>query len=159
MTQTREDVYLVSSVPDPAWPGGTNFLPCDPDEFRAAFAGYHPELRQVVNAAPEITKWPVFDRPPLPHWSAGNLVLLGDACHPLMPYMASGAAMAIEDAAVLARCITQFSDPAEAFQRFEAARMPRVEKVREISKANTWLKYPTDPDWLFKYDAREAVLF
>ena len=157
MTQRREEVYLVSSVPDPTWLGGTGFLPCDLDDFRAAFAGYHPELRQVVHAATEVTKWPVFDRPPLPHWSRGRLVLLGDACHPLMPYMASGAAMAIEDAAVLARCIAQFDHP-EAFARFEATRAPRVEKVRTISFANSWLRGPTDPDWLFRYDATKTAL-
>ncbi len=158
MTQAREEVYLVSSVPDPTWPGGGGFVPGDLDEFRTAFTGFHPALQRIVAAAPEVTKWPVFDRPPLPRWSEGRCVLLGDACHPLMPYMASGAAMAIEDAAILARSLADFDDPAEAFLVYEATRTPRVEQVRTISLANTWLRTPVDPSWLFCYDACEAPL-
>jgi 6-hydroxynicotinate 3-monooxygenase len=155
MTQAREDVYLVSSVPEANWDSDASFVPCDRDAFQAAFKGYHPELRQIVAAAPEVTKWPVFDREPVDHWSRGPVVLLGDACHPLLPYMAAGAAMAIEDGAVLARCIDAFGSdhPAEAFAVYAASRMPRVEMVRRISLANTWLRTPVDPDWLFGYDA------
>jgi 6-hydroxynicotinate 3-monooxygenase len=155
MTQAREEVYLVTSAPQAAWSGETSFVPCDRDEFIAEFAGYHAELRQVVETAPEVTKWPVLDRAPVERWHQGRVVLLGDACHPLRPYMASGAAMAIEDAAVLARCVGEFGgdDPAESFAWYQANRMPRVEKVRQISHVNTWLKTPTDPDWLFCYDA------
>ena len=63
--------------------------------------------------------------------------------------------MAIEDAAVLARCIGELGRrrPAESFVWYEANRMPRVNKVQDISAQNTWLRQPVDPDWLFKYDA------
>jgi 6-hydroxynicotinate 3-monooxygenase len=112
-------------------------------------------LRQVIEAAPAVTKWPVFDREPVDRWHSGNIVLLGDACHAMRPYMAAGAAMAIEDAAVLTRCIAEFgsTDPAESFAWYEANRMPRVEHVQQISSVNTWLRTPTNPDWLFTYDA------
>jgi 6-hydroxynicotinate 3-monooxygenase len=155
MTQAREEVYIVTSAPQAEWTGSASFVPCDRDEFIATFDGYHAELRQVVQAAPQITKWPVFDREPVDQWSGGRIVLLGDACHPLRPYMAAGAAMAIEDAAVLARCIAEFGsgDASESFAWYEANRMPRVAKVQQISLANTWLRTPTDPDWLFRYDA------
>ena len=155
MTQTREEVYIVTSAPQAEWSETASFVPCDRDEFIATFDGYHKELRQVVEAAPEVTKWPVFDREPIDVWSSGRIVLLGDACHPIRPYMAAGAALAIEDAAVLARCISEFGkdDPSESFAWYEANRMPRVDKVQTISQANTWLRTPTDPDWLFKYDA------
>lgn len=160
MTQAREEVYVVSSVPAPEWTSPQSFLPCDRDAFIAAFEGYHPELRQVVAAAPEVTQWPVFDREPVECWSRANVVLLGDACHPLRPYMASGAAMAIEDGAVLARCLADIGrdDPAEAFRWYEANRMPRTNKVQRISVANTWFRGPTDPDWLFCYDACDVPL-
>ena len=84
-----------------------------------------------------------------------RIVLLGDACHPLRPYMAAGAAMAIEDAAVLARCIAEFGmdDASESFAWYEANRVPRVGKVQHFSLTNTWLRTPTNPDWLFRYDA------
>jgi 6-hydroxynicotinate 3-monooxygenase len=160
MTQTREEVYIVTSAPQAEWSETASFVPCDRDEFIATFDGYHKELRQVVEAAPEVTKWPVFDREPIHVWSSGRIVLLGDACHPIRPYMAAGAALAIEDAAVLARCIAEFGkdDASESFAWYEANRMPRVDKVQTISQANTWLRTPTDPDWLFKYNACEVPL-
>jgi 6-hydroxynicotinate 3-monooxygenase len=155
MTQTREEVYIVTSAPQSEWTADASFVPCDRDEFIATFDGYHPELRQVVAAAPEVTKWPVFDREPVDIWSGGRIVLLGDACHPLRPYMAAGAAMAIEDAAILARCIAAFGQDGteQSFAWYEANRKPRVGEVQRISLANTWLRTPVNPDWLFCYDA------
>jgi 6-hydroxynicotinate 3-monooxygenase len=155
MTQAREEVYIVTSAPQEQWTTNASFVPCDRDEFVATFDGYHTELRQIVHAAPAVTKWPVFDRDAVARWSADRIVLLGDACHPLRPYMAAGAAMAIEDAAVLARCIAEFglNDASESFAWYEANRMPRVREVQHISSINTWLRAPTDPDWLFRYDA------
>jgi 6-hydroxynicotinate 3-monooxygenase len=155
MTQAREEVYLVTSAPQAEWTATASFVPCDRGEFIATFDGYHPELRQIVTTAPEVTKWPVYDREPADTWSGGRIVLLGDACHPMRPYMAAGAAMAIEDAAVLARCITEFGSggPDESFAWYEANRKPRVGEVQRISLANTWLRTPVNPDWFFRYDA------
>lgn len=160
MTQAREDVYIVTSAPQAEYNSNAAFVPCDRDEFVAAFDGYHAELRQVVKAAPEITKWPVYDREPTDRWSGPRMVLLGDACHPMRPYMAAGAAMAIEDAAVLARCIAEFGrgDAEESFAWYRANRGPRVHKVQQISMANTWLRTPTDPEWFFRYDACTVAL-
>jgi 6-hydroxynicotinate 3-monooxygenase len=158
MTQARQEVYVVSSVPAAEWNAEASFVPGDRDAFIAAFDGYHRELRQVVAAAPEVTIWPVFDREPVDCWSGGSIVLLGDACHPMRPYMASGAAMAIEDAAVLARCLADIADRADAFRWYETNRMGRTAKVARISAANTWFRGPTDPDWLFTYDATTVPL-
>ncbi|MGN1287012.1 MAG: salicylate 1-monooxygenase, partial [Bradyrhizobium sp.] len=74
---------------------------------------------------------------------------------PMTPYMAQGAAMAIEDAAVLSRCLAgvERDGVAEAFRRFEATRKPRTSRVQASSRTNTWLKNPTDPDWVYGYDA------
>jgi 6-hydroxynicotinate 3-monooxygenase len=155
MTQAREDVYIVTSAPQAQWTESAAFVPCDRDEFIATFEGYHAELRQVVTTAPEVTKWPVFDREPTSRWSGERIALLGDACHPMRPYMAAGAAMAIEDAAVLARCIAEFGDDdaGESFVWYEANRMPRVNKVQQVSLSNTWLRTPVEPEWFFCYDA------
>lgn len=155
MNQTREEVYIVTSAPQAEWNETASFVPCDRDEFLAIFDGYHPELRKVIEAAPEVTKWPVFDLEQLTSWHRGNVVLLGDACHAMRPYMAAGAAMAIEDAAILARSISDYGmrDPAVSFAWYEANRMPRVRKVQQISETNTWLRSPVDPTWLFAYDA------
>ncbi|WP_040485564.1 hypothetical protein [Lutibaculum baratangense] len=79
---------------------------------------------------------------------------MGDACHAMRPYMAAGGAMAIEDAAVLSRCIAGFDDLRTAFSVYEATRIPRVGEVQRISIANSWMHGPTeDVDWFFDYDA------
>jgi salicylate hydroxylase/6-hydroxynicotinate 3-monooxygenase len=97
----------------------------------------------------------LIDRDPHSQWSQGNITLLGDACHPMTPYMAQGAAMAIEDAAMLSRCLANVDRDgvAVAFRRFEATRKPRTSRVQLSSRTNTWLKERTDPDWVYGYDA------
>jgi 6-hydroxynicotinate 3-monooxygenase len=155
MTQAREEIYIVTSAPQPEWTSNAAFVPCGREELIATFDGYHAELRQVVNAATDITKWPIFDREPVERWSDDRIVLLGDACHPMRPYMAAGAAMAIEDAGILARCIAEVGsdDAGESFAWYQANRKPRVRKVQQISMVNTWLRTPIDPEWFFRYDA------
>jgi salicylate hydroxylase/6-hydroxynicotinate 3-monooxygenase len=64
-------------------------------------------VRAVLEACPDCHKWAILEREPLARWSQGRVVLLGDACHPMTPYMAQGAATSIEDAAVLARCLDE----------------------------------------------------
>ena len=116
-------------------------------------------MRAVLAAAPEVHKWGIFERDPLPTWSKGRVVLLGDACHPMTPYMASGAAMALEDAAVLARCVDARSTTSRrrsASTRRPASRAPRA--VQPGSSANTWMRNETNPDWLYGYDAWTAPL-
>ena len=87
-------------------------------------------------------KWALVDRDPLERWCDRNVTLLGDSCHPMTPYMAQGAAMAIEDAAILSRCLegVEREGIAEAFQRFEATRKERTSRVQLTSRTNTWLK-------------------
>ena len=71
----------------------------------AAFAGWHPQVRRIIAAADTCFIWALFDRDPLPRWSVGRTTLLGDACHPMYPFMGQGAAQAIEDGATLAACL------------------------------------------------------
>ena len=73
----------------------------------------------------------------------------------MMPYMAQGAAMAIEDAAALSRCLDGVDSDGvvDAFRRFETTRKPRTSRVQLSSRANTWLRDQTDPDWVYEYDA------
>ena len=160
ITKSREEIYLVTSAPQGEWHESASFVPCSRVEVLAAFDGFHPEVREVISRAPELTKWPIFDREPMAKWSNGNITLLGDACHPMRPYMAQGAAMAIEDAAVLSRCFEAVSseDAADVFALYEANRMPRTNRVQEVSLSNTFLREPTDPMWVFGYDAVTAPL-
>lgn len=104
----------------------------------AAFEGWHPQIRRIISAAETCFIWALFDRDPLPRWSAGRATLLGDACHPMYPFMAQGAAQAIEDGACLAACLAEErnADPAETLRRYERTRLPRVTRLQEMSRAN-----------------------
>jgi 6-hydroxynicotinate 3-monooxygenase len=155
--QSREEIYLVTSAKGD-WHSQTSWEFCSGEEVASAFKGFHAEVRKVIETAPKLTKWPILDIEPISTWSKGRLVLLGDACHAMMPYMASGAAMAIEDAAVLARCLLQSDDYTSAFALYQTSRMPRVTKVHRISAENTFLRSPTDPTWVFGYDAISVPL-
>ena len=150
--QSRNEIYLVTSAKS-EWHSRAAWEFCAKEEVANAFEGFHPEVRKVIELAPQLTKWPILDIEPISKWSDRNLVLLGDACHAMTPYMASGAAMAIEDAAVLVRCLIRTDDCTAAFALYQQTRMPRVSKVQRISAENTFLRYPSDPTWVFGYDA------
>ena len=108
----------------------------DVEEARAAFDGWHPQVRGILAAVDETFVWALFDRPPLDRWSRGRVTLLGDACHPMLPFMAQGAAQAIEDGATLAACLAEGGDPAEALRRYERLRLPRASRVQALSAGN-----------------------
>jgi len=160
VTAARDEVYFTTSQPERAdWITTESWsTKGDLGELHEAFASFHPDVRAVLAAAPEVHKWGIFEREPLPTWCKGNVTLLGDACHPMTPYMASGAAMALEDAAVLARCLAEITDVAEAFRVYEATRKERASAVQTGSSANTWMRNATDPDWLYGYDAWSVPL-
>lgn len=162
-THDRSQLYFVTSVPEPAdWMTRESWSARgDVNELRAAYEGFHPEVRMVLEACPACHKWAILEREPLPRWSDGCVALLGDACHPMTPYMAQGAATAIEDAVVLARCISAAGgdDFPAAFQRYESVRKPRTSRIQAISSANTWMSGGNDdPAWLYAYDAWNVPL-
>ncbi|ATF84921.1 FAD-dependent monooxygenase [Burkholderia gladioli] len=154
VTEKRDEYYYVTGVPQAEWPAGVSMVDSSREEMREAFAGFHPDIQHLIDVSPSITKWPLLERDPLPLWSRGRLVLLGDACHPMKPHMAQGAAMAIEDAAMLARCLDEvgIADYANAFALYEANRAARASKVQLVSHNNTWLRTNEDPAWVFAYD-------
>lgn len=156
----RSEVYFVTSQPEPDFRLESWSTKGDVNTLRAAFADFHPQVRHVLDACPEVHKWALVDRDPLDQWAKGNITLLGDACHPMTPYMAQGAAMAIEDAAVLSRCLQGVGRDgvADAFRRFEATRKPRTSRVQLSSRTNTWLRDKTDTDWVYAYNAWTAPL-
>jgi salicylate hydroxylase len=147
-------------------------------ELRAGCRGWNETVTRIIDAMDVTLKWALFDRMPLPRWSFGRVTLLGDACHPMLPYVAQGASQAIEDAAVLAACLADAhaDEPSSALQRYEALRLPRVSAVQAIARANAGrFHLPDGPeqcardaamaqsfgltpaiDWLYGYDA-EAI--
>ena len=102
----------------------------------AAFADWHEQVRTIIAAAETCFIWALFDRDPLPRWSVGRTTLLGDACHPMYPFMGQGAAMAIEDGGTLAACLDAIADPAQALRDYERLRLPRVTRLQQMSRAN-----------------------
>ncbi len=160
-TGKRDEYYFVSGVPQAHWEGGdASFIGCSREAMYEAFEGYHPTVQALIANADTITKWPLLNRQPLPVWSTGRMVLLGDACHPMKPHMAQGAAMAIEDGAMLARCLqeTGLTDYATAFRLYEANRKDRASRVQAVSNANTWLRTQEDPAWVYGYELFEHPL-
>jgi 6-hydroxynicotinate 3-monooxygenase len=116
-------------------------------------------VRAVLAAAPEVRKWALVERDPMPSWGRNRTVLLGDACHPMVPYMAQGAASAIEDAVVLARCLAGADDDiSAALAACAASRKERTARMQLTSRENSWLRQKTDTDWVYDYDAWHAEL-
>jgi 6-hydroxynicotinate 3-monooxygenase len=158
VTARRDEVYVMAALPAERWDGDGSAVPGRLDEFIAAFDGAHPDLRRAAAAATDVTVLPICDRPRNDCWSMGRVVLTGDACHAVRPFMAAGGSMAIEDAAILCRCIAGFADPSTAFAHYAAVRIPRVAEVQRISIENSWMHGPTEVDWFFGYDPCLAAL-
>jgi salicylate hydroxylase len=105
--------------------------PGDPATLHARAARWAPALRTLIEAPQRWEKWALHDHPPLPQWGVGPVTLLGDAAHAMRPFLAQGAAMAIEDAAVLARCLAARPDnPAHGLRAYETLRQPRTARVQ-----------------------------
>ena len=129
----RDDIATAMAVTNPGpWPAMSN-------ELRKAYAGFHPEARALLDACESVTKSALYVRDPLPNWSVGRVTLLGDACHPMVPFMAQGACMAVEDAVVLGRALENVESRgdrsrAEALRkhtkRTDRARTDRVSRQR-----------------------------
>jgi salicylate hydroxylase len=118
------------------------------EDLRAADAGWHPQVQQVIDAVDETFIWAVLDRPPIDRWSHGRITMLGDACHPMIPFMGQGGAQAIEDAAALTACLIKCGDDIEgALKLYETVRLPRTTQIQNGSWANkTRFHMPDGPD-------------
>jgi salicylate hydroxylase len=129
----------VVAIMEDSWnaPGWSE--PAARDELRRRFSPRHwaPQALAVINAPEAWLKWALYDRRPLLSWSQGPVALLGDAAHPMQPYLAQGAAMAIEDAAVAAQCLAQRpDDPAAALRTYSTTRRARAWKVQRLAARN-----------------------
>ena len=162
VTANHDEVYFVTSQPEDAgWVTPESWsAKGDLNVLREAYAGFHPEVQAVLRACPEVHKWALLERDPLPRWVEGNVALLGDACHPMPPYMAQGAASALEDAAILSRCLNDLGSGGvnAALRRYEATRKPRATQIQGNSSKNNWMREATDPTWVYGYDAWSTPL-
>src|SRR4051794_25886831 len=151
----RDELYFVTSTPEPEFSIESWSAKGDLATLRAAYDTFHPQVRAILAACPDVHKWALVERDPLPRWVEGNVALLGDACHPMTPYMAQGASTSIEDAAILSRCLDGVDRDGvhDALRRYEATRKPRTSRIQQTSAQNTWLREPHDADWVYGYDA------
>ena len=146
-------------------------------ELANDFSGWHADVQTLIENIETPYKWALMVRGPMDSWSKGRITLLGDACHPTLPFLGQGAVMAIEDAYVLAACIEKyFDDPAKALSRYEEIRRERTSAVVRKAHENRasafeprlaekdavaeivardWMKVRVNErlDWLYNYDA------
>ena len=135
--QAERLVNFVAVVEQDSW---TRESWTDQGDLAAALAeyeGWHPQVRTILGSVDRTFVWALFDRAPLERWSAGRVTLLGDACHPMLPFMAQGAAQAVEDGATLTACLLRERDDIpEALRTYERLRRPRASKIQGLSAAN-----------------------
>jgi salicylate hydroxylase len=129
-------------------------------EMLAAFAGWNDALLEMLSKVEHVFKWGIYDRDPLAHWTSGRITLLGDAAHPMMPTLAQGASITLEDAYALARNVARHTDdPRRALRAYEAERIDRARRVQLQARDqfNNNRKVPAPPplsrDWIFEHDA------
>ena len=154
------ETFVFATAPQAEWTEESWTSEGDVEELRAVYADFHPEARALLDACRTVTKSALYVRQPMPRWSSGNVTLLGDACHPMVPFMAQGACMAIEDSVVLARVLdgVAAADIPAAFERYEGARKSRTARVQIGSRGNEWLREGGNADWVYGYNAWETPL-
>ena len=146
------------------------------EECHATFAGWHDDIHSMIRLFSKPYKWALMGREPLPQWSIGRVSLLGDACHSMLPMLAQGAVMSLEDGVVLARSLEAAGDDVEqGLQRYQQARIERTTKVvlgsaengkrfqsrtlADAAAAEEYVNREWTPDkvraryqWLYEYD-------
>jgi salicylate hydroxylase len=151
-------------------------------ELTNDFRGWHADVHAIIRAIDKPFKWALMVRGPMERWTKGRITLLGDACHPTLPFLGQGGVMAIEDGYVLAACLEKyFANPAVAFARYEEIRRERtaavVQKSHEfrrqafnpaladkdaiaISVSHQWQQALARDrlDWLYAYDATSVQI-
>lgn len=140
-----DQVNFVAVEERDGWTEESWTQPDDPANLRAAFDGWCPLVRDVLGACEETFLWGLFDHPVLPHWVDGRMALIGDAAHPMLPFLAQGAVMALEDAWVLAASLDAASEVDAGLSAYQSARMARATAVQKAAQGQTRLYHLGDP--------------
>lgn len=150
------DTFIFATTWQDSWHEESWTSPGDVNELRSFYRDYHPDARALLDACDSVLKSALYEREPLPQWSVGRVSLLGDACHPMLPFMAQGAGMAIEDGVVVARCLSQvqqLTDVASVLQTYASLRQGRTAEIQIGSRGNQWMKTQGNADGVYGYDA------
>jgi len=177
----NELINFVGVVETDKWRGESWDQPGDLMELAGDFGDWAAPIPDIIAACETCFVWALFDRDPLPRWQEDRVALLGDACHPMPPFQAQGAAMAIEDAIVLAKCLQAHGVSAVALETYERLRKPRTSKVLASARANMGVFHRSNAltqavtygpmkladrlfpafvrsrqDWIYGYDVRQV---
>jgi salicylate hydroxylase len=127
---------LVAFACQPRWQGEGWAIPAEVSELRELYSDFHPDVLQMIESIEPkaLFKWGLRDREPLAHWTIGRVSMLGDAAHPMSPFLGQGAVVAIEDGTVLGRCFAKASTPEQALRTYEAARKERANAAQIHSR-------------------------
>lgn len=118
------------------WQAESWSLECSKDEVHTAYAGWFRDIHALIDATDRVNKWALFDRDPLPAWTMGQCSLLGDAAHPMLPFLAQGACQAIEDGYVAAALLAgSGGDWSAALKEYERVRLPRTSRIQLGARA------------------------
>ncbi len=144
---------IVAVSETPRWAAESWHVPSSREELLHAFAGWHPDMIRELSCAENVFKWGLFDRDPMGQWSKGHITLLGDAAHPMLPFLAQGAAMSMEDGYVLTSLLSAPGiDTVEALRQYEAERLPRTGRVQLSARARGKRLHLPSPWQQFKRD-------
>lgn len=155
-----KEIFVFATTKQDGWSEEGWTLPGDVAELREAYSNFHPEAQKLLAVCTEVTRSALHVREPMPRWSKGQATIMGDAAHPMVPFMAQGACMAIEDAVVLARALdgVRVDGIESALETYEAERRPRTAEIQRASLANEWMKKQGNADWVYGYDAWRVPL-
>jgi salicylate hydroxylase len=179
--RNRSHLNLVCISPEDSWESESWTEQGTMEDLYSRFVGWSPDFLSLLGRVEEpVFRWALYDREPLEQWGLGTTTLLGDACHPMLPFMAQGSCQAIEDAVVLARCLSDVStsDAVSALRRYEDARQGRTAQVQTSAVMNKDLFHMVDGqeqrdrdmifsitppgmsilDWVYEYDALAVAI-
>jgi salicylate hydroxylase len=143
-------VNVVGNARQPCWQDEGWAIPAAISELLELYSDFHPQVLQMIQSIEPnaLFKWGLRDREPLQQWTVGRVTMLGDAAHPMLPFLGQGAVMAIEDGMVLGRCFAKACAPEDALRLYEAARKQRANaaQIRTRDRARALQGLDSDPN-------------
>jgi salicylate hydroxylase len=142
----QELINVVCHYDDASYRHESWITECRREEVLERYAGWHESLLRLFAAADTWYKWALYDREPIPRWTRGRVTILGDAAHPMLPYLGQGACQAIEDGVVLATALSaEAADPLAGLDRYERTRRPRASRVVLTARERGLSNHLTSP--------------